>query len=144
MKKAFPSCDVIMCSTSQCQYSNSIGYVVWRLSILHILCVKLTGTKPQKMTRREPSTIFFIITSWHGTAFHISGPLWQYSTGNRWVPLKGPMTWKAFPGHDATGITQWPMDSLHKGPVIRKSFPFHDVIVCSMSSGFTDLHPTWL
>ena len=39
--------------------------------------------------------------SWHGSAFHKTGPLCGESFGDRWFPLR------------------WPMDSPHLGPVIH-------------------------
>ena len=38
--------------------------------------------------------ITVMMTSWHGNAFHITGPLSGESTGHRWISLhKGPIIW---------------------------------------------------
>ena len=36
---------------------------------------------------RGPNIVHHMMTSWHGNALHITGPLWGESTGHRWIPL---------------------------------------------------------
>ena len=36
----------------------------------------------------SPAMCVYIMTSWHGNTFCITGPLWRESTGQQWVPFK--------------------------------------------------------
>ena len=92
----------------------------------------------------------FMMISWNGNIFRVTGPLWWESTGHRWIP---PATHTHSPAtrsfdvfflrlnnadqryHSPAslafvwGIHWGPVNSPHKWPVTRKMSPFDDVIM---------------
>ena len=78
------------------------------------------------------------MTSWHGTTFRITGPLWWESTGGRWIPVtNGQWCWTLMisPLLDVHHIQFIPS---HYGVMTRYHFPHHWSFVKTTHQGPAD------
>ena len=59
----------------------SLLYIFYEIVTLPLSCTFAEDTRT-------------MMTSWHGNAFLITGPLWAESTGDRWIPFTKAQQWE--------------------------------------------------
>ena len=100
---------------------------IWKPILIHWLKLHTTylGTQlPTLYWGSQADTTQHMMRLWHGSAFHVTGPLWGESTGHLGSAfhITGPFV---------KGIHRWLVDSLHKGPVMGGFWCFLLLLACT-------------